>query len=421
MLAATQIRTVNGGAKRGATSSAAGDAPLPEWKDIDCTHQPPPEDWAPKPWSGAEHDRPPQLIRTVNQLGIPGHGLSGPEDADAVADFIVQRAREGLTDVFSSPDYCTFHGGAEKWARAVAEHQTGIPYTMPAYFYDGGSQPKITRALVGSKRYPLAGQCQQSVTTALCIGGWDGGPMGDIGSGTDAHPAAARLGKGWTNVPFVLDKWSDELWEEVTVGSCLFWASGVGTGHVAMVMRKHPTQRKWQLWDTTTSFNDPTAHAAAAKSSRMLWESHWWEWIPGRISNGAWEFRGIAKVNGLGSVLEGLKPRGRCRLLLRRRSDQRLVFRSPWMSMESEGLPISWLLRSLRGAPFFDQIEPTWCVNSVNEAPTPNVPDNRPLLDIVCDANGNAKMTWTPSQGLHKRPGADWAPADAISSRGARG
>jgi hypothetical protein len=44
----------------------------------------------------------------------------------------------------------------------------------------------------------------------------------------------------------------------------------------ATVIRKHLTDRQWQLWDTTTSFQDPPTTPAAAKGARMLWESHWW-------------------------------------------------------------------------------------------------------------------------------------------------
>jgi len=390
------------------------EAPLPPWEDLDPTPAAPPAEWLSRPHDFADDEPPPQLVRTVNLLEVPEHGLSGPEDASAIADFLVSRAREGIDDIFSHPDYDTASGDDEGWARAVAEHQTGIPYTMPAYFY--GSQLQVARAIALSSRYPLVGQCQQSVTTALCLGGWDGGPYGDLGAGIDAQPAAARLGEGWTDVPMVLADWTDALWEQVTVGSCLFWsasgAAGRGSGHVAMVIRKHPTDRKWQLWDTTTSFNDPVTHPAAARGARMLWESHWWPFIPPALSGGTWPFRGIARIAGLGAVKADGKPRGRCRLLLRSRGDQRLLLRSAWMSMEEEGLPISWLLRSLRGAPFFDQIEATWCVNSSTDHPTAGAPDNRPLLDLSCDAEGNARMSWIPVQGLHNRPRpGDWTPA----------
>jgi hypothetical protein len=405
------------------------------WEDMDPTPAEPPEEWLKNPRDFAEcDDAPPQIVRTVNLLDVPGHDLSGPEDVDGIADFLLARAKEGIDELFAHEDYNRCSGADEGFARSIAEHQTGIPYTMPVYFYDG-SQAKIARAIVDDGRYPLVGQCQQSVTTAICIGGWDGGPLGDIGSGIDAQPAAARLGEGWTDVPLSLSDWPDDLWEQVTVGACLFWSApcpltrdgqtcssrthvpgcGRGSGHVAMVMRKHPTERLWQLWDTTTSFNDPVAHAAVGRGSRMLWESHWWPWIPRTLSSGAWLFRGIARVGGLGEARRDLRPRGRSRLLLRRRSDKKLLFRSEWMSMEREGLPISWLLRSARGAPFCDEIEPVWCVNSACDVPSNNAPDNRPLLDVSCDPEGNAKMAWSPSQGLHNRPRMlDWSPPGAM-------
>jgi hypothetical protein len=88
--------------------------------------------------------------------------------------------------------------------------------------------------------------------------------------------------------------------------------------------------------------------------------------------------------------------------------------------MEKEGLPISWLLRSLRGAPFHAEIEPTFCINSARDVPGPNAPDNRPLLDCTCDENGNARMSWKPEQGLHNRPRvSDWAPQEPYAEKAA--
>jgi hypothetical protein len=403
---------------------------LPVWQDMVFTEPEPPDGWVPGPASFGDDTPPPQLVRTVNLLPMPEHDIAGPDEIQQIADFIIDRAREGIDDIFAHEDYDGFDDETEAWARAIAEHQTGIPYTMPVYFHDG-PQKKIADAVVNDGRYPLAGQCQQSVTTALCMAGWDGGAYGDVGCGIDAQSACAKLGNGWTEVPLILKDWPDDLWDAVTVGSCLFWSApcplskdgqtcgggkhvpgcGRGSGHVVMVLRKHPTERKWQLWDTTTSFTDPQVHAAAAKGARMLWESHWWEYIPKTMSSG-WTFRGIGLIDGLGEVTTGLAPRGRCRLLLRRRSDRKLLFRSEWMSMEQEGLPISWLLRSLRGAPFHDRIEATWCINSVCDEPTKNTPDNRPLLDCTCDVKGNAVMSWRPNQGLHVRPSPrDWSPA----------
>lgn len=396
------------------------------------------------PPGGGPDRPPPQLIRTVNLLPVPEHDIGGPDEVERIADFLAARAREGLDDLFAHEDYAGFDGPTEAWARAVAEHQTGIPYTMPVYFYDG-PQAKIASAIVDKGRYPLVGQCQQSVTTALCLGGWDGGTHGDIGSGIDAQPSCRTLGKGWNEVPFTLASWPDDLWDEVQVGSCLFWSApcpltkdgktcsgnqhvpgcGRGSGHVVMVLRKHPTERQWQLWDTTTSYADPVVHPAAARGARMLWESHWWAWIPKALSNG-WAFRGIASIHGLGTVRDSLAPRGRCRLLLRRRSDHQLLYRGEWLSMESEGLPISWLLRSLRGAPFADRIEAMWCVDSVRDAAGAN--QSRPLLDVISDPRGTARLSWRPVQGGHDRanPG-DWkpeatfliAPSDAASASSA--
>jgi Putative peptidoglycan binding domain len=396
------------------------EAPLPPWEDMDPTPAQPPAEWLAQPLDFADSDPPPQITRTVNLLPVPEHGLAGPDDLDGIAAFILSRAKEGIGDIFAHDDYNTFSfsGAGEDWARAVAEHQTGIPYTQPAYFYDGGAQGRVAKAIVGGGRLPLAGQCQQSVSSALMIGGWDGGSAGDIGSGLGAQAGAARLGWGQTSVPMDLSKWPDDLWAKVTAGTCFFWSSDsatVSSGHVTMVIRKHPTDRKVQLWDTRTSFEPAAVTPAAALGVRMLFESHWWPWIAPTLSNGAWKFRGIATIDGLGAVKTGLAPRGRCRLLLRRRSDGALLYRTAWMSMETEGLPISWLLRSVRGAPFFDQIEAMWCVNSTTEMQTTNVPDNRPLLDLVCDRKGNATMTWIPTQGLHGRQRtADWTPPSAF-------
>lgn len=416
------------------------------WDEGIFTDDPvPPTDWEPPLVDFSDEGLPPQIVRTVNSLPIPRHTLA-QEDVFGIADFILARAREGITDIFAHDDYDGQHlfdadSIDEGFARAVAEHQTGIPYTQPAYFYPGG-QKSIARAIGQEAIYPLAGQCQQSVTSALCLVGWDGGGFGDIGSDINAQVRAAQNGRGYTpkelaarckdgKSGLVLADWPDDLWNEIGVGTCLFWSAacpmtkddktcgpaghvpgcGQGSGHVAVVIRKHPTERRWQLWDTTTSFYDPAVHAAAKKGARMLWESHWWGYIAEALSGGTWLFRGLAAMNGLPqSAVKHLKPRGKTRLLLRKRSDKSLLYRGPWLDMQTEGLPITWLLRSLRGAPFFDSIEPIWCIDS----PGLGGKTAQPLLDCSCDSKGNATMSWNPAQGAHNRPinPATWKTAD---------
>lgn len=407
-----------------------------------------PQDWEPPLIEFSSAGLPPQLIRTVNALPLPQHHLA-KADVFGIADFILARAREGVEDIFFHNDYDPDHlfsanSIEESFARTVAEHQTGIPYTQPTYFYPGG-QKTIARAIGAEGIYPLAGQCQQSVTSALCLVGWDGGSYGDIGSDIGAQGRAARVGIGLTpselaarcNKPgktgLVLSDWPEDLWNEFGVGTCLFWSApcpmtkdgqtcsgnkhvvgcGQGSGHVAVVIRKHPKERQWQLWDTTTSFNDPAVHPGAKKGARMLWESHWWSYIAAGLSGGAWAFRGIAKMNGLpGNSVSNLKPRGKTRLLLRNRSDKSLLYRGPWLDMQAERLPITWLLRSLRGAPHFDSIEPTWCIDS----PGLGGKAEQPLLDCSCDTKGNATMSWNPAQGAHNRPisAAVWKATDVF-------
>ncbi|XYH99306.1 peptidoglycan-binding domain-containing protein [Sorangium sp. So ce1128] len=393
------------------TAALGGPEPLPVWEDLAFSEPELPDDYTETPRS-FDDAPPPQLVRTINLLPIPEHDVRGPEDVEGIAAHILARAREGIADLFAHEDYAGYEGEpTEAWARAIAEHQTGIPYTMPVYFY--GSQKQVADRVARQGRYPLVGQCQQSVTTALCIGGWDGGANGDVGAGKDSQPYCARLGKGWTDVPLDLKKWPDELWADVKVGSCLFWsADAVGSGHVALVIRKHPVDRKWQIWDTGTSFHDPSNHLTAARQARLLWESHWWDYIPKSLSNGSWPFRGIGLISGLGQLRSDLRPRGRARLLLQRRSDKALLFRSAWIDMEAEGLPISWLLRGLRGAPFSDQVEATFCINSPPGL-TKSSPRGTPLLDCTADAKGNARMSWSWQwkQGYHERKNpAVWQP-----------
>jgi hypothetical protein len=133
----------------------------------------------------------------------------------------------------------------------------------------------------------------------------------------------------------------------------------------------------------------------------MLWESHWWSYIPETLQQGLWFFRGLGRIRGMGErVIKKPRPRGRARLLLRSREDGELLHRSAWISMEAENLPISWLLRSLRGVPHYEKNEAIWCIDSPGEPKKPALP----LLDLTCDPNGFAKMSWVPDQGCHKRP-----------------
>src|SRR5689334_11836244 len=108
------------------------------WEDVVFAEPVPPPDWVPGALTFDDTYAPPQIVRTVNILPIPDHSLDS-EDAKGIADFILSRAREGIADIFAHSDYsgAPSEDFTEGWARAIAEHQTGIPYTQPAYFYAG--------------------------------------------------------------------------------------------------------------------------------------------------------------------------------------------------------------------------------------------------------------------------------------------
>lgn len=449
---------------------------------------------------------PPQLLRTVNLLPIPACPVKTPSDYEGIAKFIIERAHQGIADIFAHPSYnqCA-KNPCEDVARAVAEYQTGIPYSMPIYFYDvKNSQKTVCRQLVEEGRVPLAGQCQQSVTSALCIGGWDGNlsskyACGDIGSGIDAAPGVKAMGgRKWEpeDVSSWLKGWKDALWNDVPVGTALFWsappctrkdikhvwisesaiqeerdrlgqngtikvkkpqwnpqknksemvevevpnwvigpvqetalhikACGSGSGHVAMILRKHPKQKKIQLWDTCGHGNQKMKKAVPSgigpDSSSCLYEGVWADSFAGSLAGGGttWGFRGLALVPVFGTVRKPLKPRGMCRLLLRRRGDGELLYRSEWIDMEKEHLPISWLLRSLRGAPFCDIIEPTWCVNGKYDDPEKAAKGPAPaIMDAKCDASGNAYLHAKMKDRINNRPKPqDWKPEGKFVSDG---
>src|SRR6185503_925 len=98
--------------------AAAGgvEGPPPEWQDLSFSEPEPPEDWVPGPRNFDDH-APPQLIRTVNLLPIPEHGLAA-DDIQGIADTILARAREGIGDIFSHEDYDGHEAETEAWARA---------------------------------------------------------------------------------------------------------------------------------------------------------------------------------------------------------------------------------------------------------------------------------------------------------------
>ena len=89
------------------TLSPGEPAPTTAWEDMVFSEPELPPDYTPAP-SSFDDTPPPQLVRTVNLLPIPEHGLRGPEDIDAIAEQILNRTREGVADIFAHEDYAGY-------------------------------------------------------------------------------------------------------------------------------------------------------------------------------------------------------------------------------------------------------------------------------------------------------------------------
>jgi len=190
------------------------------------------------------------------------------------------------------------------------------------------------------------------------------------------------------------EAWDGALWDRIGTGACLFWAGATeGSGRVAMVLRKHAGEgrRAVQLWGTVGL---EEAREGEPGEPLSLAEGGVWTRIPEVLETGteALRFCGIGILPELGSVRTDLRPRGRCRLLLRRRPDRELLYRSAWLSMEAERLSVARLLASLRGGAHAREIEATWIVHSLCLTPTAEVPDNLPLLACTAGKWGRVAL-----------------------------
>src|SRR5689334_21008617 len=84
-----------------ALGTAALGAPVlfPVWEDLVFSEPELPDDYTKAPES-FEDTPPPQLVRTINLLPIPEHGVRGPEDVEGIAAHLLARAKEGIADLF---------------------------------------------------------------------------------------------------------------------------------------------------------------------------------------------------------------------------------------------------------------------------------------------------------------------------------
>jgi hypothetical protein len=319
-----------------------------------------------------------------------------PGDPQGIADLLLERARDGtrLARVFAHTPFHVFEGEeGEAWARAVTEHMVGIPIADPARFYAEG-RPAIARSLLVEGRVPLAALSEDAVTAALCAGGWDGQPGDGLDGGAKGLARCREIGDAiaYDARPNLLDPlidWEGALWERIGPGACLFWAGSAGsTGRVAVVLRKleEGDVRALQVFGTLASEESSDPH--------VLSESELWTRIPSSIETELerFTFAGVGFPCGIGAVRTDLRPRGRCRLLLRRRADGALLYRSAWISMEAEGLGVARLLCSLRSAPRADEIEAAWRVHSLCLTPTAEVPDSAFLLSCVAGKRGRVEL-----------------------------
>jgi hypothetical protein len=347
---------------------------------------------------------PPRLLAALNDPDMLPPGTGEPDDPQGIADLLLARARDGsrLARVFAHTTFAAFDGcEGETWARAVTEHLSGIPIGDPARFYAEG-RPAIARALFVEGRVPLAALSGDAVTAALCAGGWDGGPYGDVGRGMIGLDRCEELGEAIAcsaepslSRPFA--EWDGALWDRVGPGTCLFWAGAGGdSGRAAVVIRKRGdgSMRELQVFGAVSP-------AQTSDDPPVLSEGELWSQIPASLATEleTFGFAGLGLLPFPGAARADLRPRGRCRLLLRQRSDRKLLYRSAWISMEAEGLSIARLLCSLRSSPRARDVEATWRVHSLCLTPTDEIPDSAFLVACTAGARGRVAVLVDPPDG----------------------
>lgn len=389
----------------------AGPAPGPG--TVTTTTPPPPPD--------ADLRIAPKVLRTVNTLPQPACSVS-PEDVAGIVAHIAKRAQEPPTDVFGAPDYNIMPPTPEEqWARSVAEHLTPLPYTMPDFYYDSG----WARHMRETSEYPLVAQCQQSVSIALMLMGVDFGGSDGLDCSIGTRALFKSKGDFWGFPGGTFKPVSDAEWARLKPGSVFLWGQPASAsdnrGHVAVVLRKHPTERKFQVWDTgamcvrTTHQDDQPA--AAGKGS---YEESWHATVPSGLNA---PILGIGYLQGSGLVASP-RARGIARLILRERGSKKLVYRSSWINMGEKGLSKAKLLRSLRGAPGSEKCEARWLLNAWKEKnPKLSKDVYYALLDFYTTPSGEVRYYCSGRQpnGFLKRdevPVSDWKD-DAPFAQGA--
>jgi len=360
----------------------------------------------------------PKVLRTLNALPAP----VGPGDAKAMVAYVLKRAQEAPSDIFAAPDYATMPMTPdEQWARALAEHFTPLPYFMPQWFHSDWASHMLETG-----EYPMVGMCQHSVSTALMVHGWPGymgwtkKQMGEIDCSQNTAALFKQKGELWKPKVSSCASWSEEDWKRLKPGSVFLWGQDdpkSNSGHVAIVLRIHPTERKFQAWDTGGA-SVRMAHAddepAAVQGTKGgSYEESWHDKVA---------FATNAPLIGIGSFPMGavrtdLKALGVARLLVRQRSDKKVLYRSAWIRMDLKGLTKLRLLRSLRGAPGSGELEARWLLNAFNHK---KPDDHSKVTAIVCDFHAKADGTVAVSStgrcadvgNFAKRPDvpkADWS------------
>lgn len=319
----------------------------------------------------------PKVLRTLNTMEVP----AAEGDAKAMAEYVLRRAQEAPADVFSAPDYGVMPASPdEQWARAVAEHLTPLPYFMPQWFHSNWA-----KHLLETGEYPMVGQCQQSVSTALLFHGWEGKPFAELDCSQNTGALFKQKGELFKPASPLVTQWSEDDWKRLKPGSCLLWGQPdpkSNSGHIAIVLRKHPTERKFQLWDTggaSVRFQHQDDEPPAVQGTKGgSYEESWHQTIPGATNA---PLIGIGNMP-LGAVRTDLKARGVARLLVRSRADSKVLYRSKWIRMDQKGLTKLRLLRSLRGAPGSATLEARWCLNAFDHK---KPDDYSKATAIVCD------------------------------------
>jgi hypothetical protein len=367
---------------------------------------------------------PPRLVRDINDSPrrSPGSGgwneLRKVKEVLARVDYSLKRGPDetawlgpnsGRGLALNELGLSTAEAAEEAWARRVSEMMLAVRYELPATIY-GASESKIWDRMAdqlstnNESFYPVVAQCQQLSTVVLMT---HGVPRNLLGGGVNAGGSNAlpvfkpAAGGHWHTSADML-KADKALQAKPPVAACSLYefhkTPNKPNAHIGLIIRVHDGS-----WHVLQSF-DTGGLRAKDRGQGVTFATP----AGGLLGSGIFDDPWVTAVTGSGDPFTGVGviakshkppanldrwwPCGFTRLIIRRRSDNELLYATPLLRMHDSvrDYPISVLGNSLRGCPCAEEFDIRWQVSAPRVDLSKNamtLPRGATVAQIVAPAN----------------------------------